>query len=330
MELNQLINENENFIDIIKNEGIHVINYNKNLILKYPYNYNNFDKPWKLYCKGAVINKNTKKILCIPPIKSSIITDINDIFKNNDKMYFQDLIDGTMINLFYDIDNEKWELSTRSNIGGNNKYYNKKFKILFNECGGINIDYNLLNKSLCYSFVLLHKKNRNVSKINKNTIILVDVFNLDTLQYMNDLSTIDISVEKINTHIFTLEEYNQYITNIQFTHLNYNYIGYILKYNNKRFKAINPHFTNIVKLKNNIRDLYSLFSYLYINNNVYNYLQYYPEHTQIFKKQISIVNIIKYELYDYYKKIYITKELTINSVPYQLKPCIYDIHKDID
>lgn len=334
MELNIFISNNSNYVELIKEENINVINYKNYYILKYPYNYDNFDCKWKYYCKGAIVDKNTNKLVCIPPVHSSYINDnINDIFEDNDPVYFQDLIDGTMVNLFYDKYTDQWTVSTRSNIGGNNKLnHSKSCKNLFNESGGTLINYDTLNKNCSYSFVLLHKTNRNVSRIIKNSIILVDIFNLDEYNYL-DIRDINIYKDPyisltIHSKCVNLNEYREHINNINFTDTNYNYKGYIIKHKNGRVKCINPYFTNILKLKNNIYDLRGLFSYLYLNNNVYNYLQYYPEHVQLFKKNIRTVDKIKSEIFNYYRLIYITKEYTLKECPFHLKPCLKQIHID--
>ena len=62
-----------------------------------------------------------------------------------------------MINLFYH--QNEWLVSTRSEIGGYNKWNNKKSFVLtmFDECS--KLDYELLNKNMSYSFVMKHVEN---------------------------------------------------------------------------------------------------------------------------------------------------------------------------
>ena len=65
-------------------------------------------------------------------------------YPDNENIY--PLIDGTMINVFY---KDEWIISTRSEIGGYNKWTNKKsFRKLFEEC--CDFDMNALDTTYCY------------------------------------------------------------------------------------------------------------------------------------------------------------------------------------
>ena len=57
MELDLFIKNNNDFINKAKLEGIRVLKFKDNILLKYPQNYSKFDQKWKYYCKGAVIDK---------------------------------------------------------------------------------------------------------------------------------------------------------------------------------------------------------------------------------------------------------------------------------
>ena len=220
--------------------------------MKYPYSYNNFDAEWKYYCKGCIINKKTNKIICIPSIKSTNINDINKSTITSNKFYLQNLLDGTMINLFFN--NDKWDISTRSNIGCNNRNKNKSFKLLFNECKGNTIDYNKLNKNYTYSFVLIHKENRNISNILENNLTLVDVYDLQNFKYIYDieeLSEIPNTINKIYSNKYNnLDDIFDYVNT--FKNIDYNWKGFTIKYNNNRIKILNNNFIYVKNLKNNI------------------------------------------------------------------------------
>ena len=58
---------------------------------------------------------------------------------------------------------------------------------MFEECHGGKLDYDKLNKNYTYSFVMQHTENRNISVVNVNHIILVEVRNRDTFDFV-DLS----------------------------------------------------------------------------------------------------------------------------------------------
>ena len=115
--------------------------------------------------------------MLVPPVKSSEIRTKEEFMSPEliDDEY-QYLIDGTMINMFYH--NNEWLVSTRSNIGATNKW-NKTmtFKDMFNECS-TKVDYDTLNTKHTYSFVMRHTKNKIISPVDKNELILVEVYEM--------------------------------------------------------------------------------------------------------------------------------------------------------
>ena len=50
---------------------------------------------YKLYLKGAVIDIDTNRIICLPPIKSLDVSEV----ENQEGAVYEVLVDGTMINL---------------------------------------------------------------------------------------------------------------------------------------------------------------------------------------------------------------------------------------
>ena len=82
-------------------------------------------------CRGLILEKNTNKLVCVPPLKSEDKTLINSI-ENLENFSIEDFPDGTMINVFKY--NNKVIISTRSNFPINCKYFSDKtFRILFEE-----------------------------------------------------------------------------------------------------------------------------------------------------------------------------------------------------
>ena len=335
MELQNYINNNiDDYITKFKNNGLIVKSFSKeNLILvKYKFN-QNLSEDWMKYCRGCIINKLTNKIIFIPPIKSEEIkypiSDETTIDLFNENVNITTLIDGTMINLFYH--NDKWIMSTRSDIGCLNKWNNKvNFKKMFEESIGDQNYLDKLDSNLTYSFVLINKKNRNISNITENCIILIEVYYKDTLNKMA-LSDINFQfnnqdkiklINNLNNNFKSIEEINKF-----FLLLNYNYKGLNININNIRYKIINPKFKYVTELCVNCIDIFTKYIHLKKKDNINLYLNYYPEHKNNFNNYSIKYDIMINELYDNYVKIKITKEISLKEVPFQLKPLIFDIHK---
>ena len=144
MELQTFINNNNDYLSLFKKLNINFKKYSQLglLIVSYKYNFNyDFDKyPFIKWCKGAIIRLSDNKVICLPPQKALIKHNLNDEkYIPNGDFVLQPLIDGTMINLFY-YKNE-WIISTRSEIGGNNKWNKKEqFRKMFDECANLEYD----------------------------------------------------------------------------------------------------------------------------------------------------------------------------------------------
>ena len=324
MELQKFINDNENYINEFKKRGLIVKRFSKeNLILvKYKFN-ENLKEGWMRYCKGCVIDTKTNNLILVPPMKAEKIEYplIQDITKekNYDISY---LLDGTMINIFFH--NDKWLMSTRSDIGCLNKWNNNlNFKDMFFETVKDENFYNKLDQNNTYSFILQHKLNRNVSIIYENTIYLIEVKNKNNLELL-ELPKLDnvINIESLKLILNSKDEINNV-----FNLFDFNLKGLNISINDVRYKLINNQFTFVKDICINTTINMKKFIYLKKTNKLNNYLVYYHEYKNIFKNYESKYDIMISELYDNYCKINISKEIELKDVPFQLKPLIFDIHK---
>ena len=94
--------------------------------------------------------------------------------------YFQDFIEGTMINVFWDYTIDDWNLATRSNVGAKCKYSvtsQATFRYMFLDAmNHTGLEFSYLNKDYIYSFVLQHPENRIVVPILNPQIYLAQVY----------------------------------------------------------------------------------------------------------------------------------------------------------
>lgn len=322
MELQSFINNNQNYLEIFRKNNFKINTFKKLKIISY--NYNNkpeFDKDniWKLYLKGVIIDENDK-IVCLSPMKS-IDVDENNIMNNSNNYNLSYLIDGTMINLFYY--NNEWIISTRSEIGGYNKWDKKKsFRKMFDECS--NIDYDKLNKNYSYSFVMRHIENRNISPINENLLLLINIYDLtdnNNIHIIKDINILNDELIHLSCNKLT---YNN-IDNIN--NLPYYIKGFTYELNNFRYKWINPNFQKIKELKGNNNNINLTYLELRKNGKLKEYLKYFPENNYHFNNYRSKIHQLSNELFHNYRNLFIYKKITINEIEYHLKPHMYNIHK---
>jgi hypothetical protein len=146
----------------------------------------------------SVICDEAGDILCFSPPNSLPADEFKEKYPDieNDDFLVNQIVEGTMINLFYDDragDFNKWHLSTRSGVGANYWYYRtqyitnteepepltpqKTFRKMFDDA----FNWNFVNGFLtnyCYSFVLQHPENHIVLPILKPTLYLVAVYEI--------------------------------------------------------------------------------------------------------------------------------------------------------
>lgn len=325
MELQNFINTTPEYIKEFKNLKLNVRKYSDmGLIIVKSYRNNKYDYekyPWIRYCRGAVIDIINHRLICIPPMKSYEEDNINKIIEDyNSENLYQPLIDGTMINMFYH--NDKWMISTRSNIGAKNSWDGKvPFYDMFLEVLGDEW-FSQLNKKYCYSFVLHHKNNRIVTPIQNNYIFLVESYKIgdsvDDLEKVDELPIID--------GIHTIIELDQSKLYNYSDDLNFSIKGFTIKSKNNRIKWLNPNFVYVNNLKMNHNDKFLNYIGLRQTRMLTEYLRYFPEDQYLFNEYRNQFNSIKYKLHEAYLSHFVRKEKEVKEIEYTLRPLIFELH----
>ena len=163
-------------------------------LVKYDKTKSNMEDPDCNQCRGLVARISDNRAVCVPPPKSCNLEKIYSSIEQWKNLSIEDFIDGSMINLFY---SNGWQISTRSSIGANCRWYGKKtFYEMFNEACDINFDY--LEKNKFYTFVLLHPENIIVTKYYIPEIILVSAGMIENEKYVNlDIYKENIGVKRL-------------------------------------------------------------------------------------------------------------------------------------
>jgi hypothetical protein len=171
---------------------------------KYPYFIYNLESEFiphadlvnRIYRSAILSSEN--KMLALAPAKSLPNTN----FVVSQKVSVNEIVEGTMINLFWDPNLGEWEIATKKGIGGKyfffrNKYdgvseepEQKTFRQMFLDVFSLN---DLpFDKSYSYSFVLQHPCNHIVVPIDKPALYLVHTYKIEgqsnTYAYVNPKS----------------------------------------------------------------------------------------------------------------------------------------------
>ena len=317
MEIQAFINQNEDYLPLLKKMGVKVRSFKDLLILSLPY-HKQPDQNLLIQMRGIVVDKKNHKIVCVPP-KKSILVNVEDLeIGDMEDIEYEELIDGTMINLFY---HNEWLISTRTEIGGYNKWSDKKsFKQMFDETCDFDLDD--LSKEYSYSFVLRHRDNRNVSPIIKDELYLVEMYHISEEIKRVERKDFPDTCAKINyltdpKEMLRLNETSKYIK------------GYTMKRSDpeKRYKIQNNNYEKINNIKTEMNNDLLIYLELRTKGDLTEYLKYYPEKTSLFKGYRNNVHLLSNELYTSYKNVFIYKKHEKKDIPYHIKPLMYDIHK---
>ena len=326
MDLQNFIDQNKvNYLELFKKENLYVRKYSKNglalIKAKRDKEYNYEEHPWMRYCRGAIIDINMDRVVCVPPLKAyyepDLIKILNEI-NEGDKKVFQPLIEGTMVNMFYH--NDEWIISTRSNIGAKNSWDGKiPFHHMFKEIMGTEW-FEELDKECCYSFVLRHKKNRIVVPVEENAIYLVECYRINGDGIHPEiLPEIDGIVSNFDMNEYGLESYNDYLP--------YTIKGFTMKQGNFRLNWINPTYLYVKRLKMNNNHTFLNYIELRQKRLLVEYLNYFPEDQYQFNEYKVNYNKIKDQLYEEYVSIFIRKTKKMKDTNYSLKPLLYELHE---
>jgi hypothetical protein len=301
-------------------------------------------------CRSIIINDN-KEVVCYSPPKSMTYNFFMER-EMNDDVVGMEFIEGTMINVFWH--GESWEFSTKSVLGGKNKFFNypnaKTFKMMFDEaCQETNLKIETLDKTKCYSFVLQHPENRIVIPHDKPHLYLIAVYCIKNT--LNELGiTNNVFIEHTNPielrkwkcwenttikfpAIFDLSKIS--ISTMIYEHAcpngntPFDIVG-IIFYNVKtgnRTKLRNITYEKVRQLRGNQPTLEYQYLCLRQENKVTEFLKYYPETKPYVTICRNNLHLFTKDLFTNYVSCFIKKEKKLAEYSGRYKCHMYNLHK---
>ena len=195
---------------------------NVHSILKYTTRSLNHDELQTLGLLRSVVLDQHGKILAYSPPKCIVPSlnnnnDNNNNDNNNDNILVEELVEGTMINVFYHKPNGQeegadWDLATKSCVGGNIVFHSveanesmqeqkKTFRHMFLECmNEAGLEFDALQRDCCYSFVMQHPNNHIVRQIRAPTLYLIAVYKVDNENLVVEEQCRDEHLARINSN----------------------------------------------------------------------------------------------------------------------------------
>ena len=320
-------------------------NNNEYVILRYDKGFLTHDMATTTGLFRSVICKNGNIKVFAPP--KSIQKDLFMSKHRPETCYAEEFIEGTMINLFYDDETEEWELCTRSSVGGKIAFYKhdirdskKTFRQMFLECmNKSGLEFEMLNKQWCYSFVMQHPRNRIVTPILEPTLFLVKIYKITNRIGATSVCEIEMNEEyKINMKTlcnisfplrFVFDSYEKLQEVWVSPSTDYRTVGVVVyhKDTGHRMKLRNPNYENVRKLRGNQPKIQYHYLNLRKEGKVKEYLKYYPESKEAFNEFRDMLHMFTRILFQYYVACYIKKTKPLKEYPGQYRTHMFKLHE---
>lgn len=273
------------------------------------------ENKWMRECRGIILEKGTNRIVCYTFNKN--YDNISDL---SGEYMVEKSIDGTQIRLFYY--NGEWRYATTRCIDAKKSYWfsEKSFYQLFQDAS-VALNYELMNKEYCYSFVLCHQENRIVVKYDVPKLYHVLTRNMVNLEEVEQ----DIGVDKPEKWDIKYEDVVKLSKGED--NFSFSFEGYIIRdKENRRLKVQNEGYKMVKELRGNVNNLF--YRYLEIRRDglVDIFLKNYPEYEgRIETYQKDLVRLFNF-IYQFYVSRHIKHEVDNDATPTHLKHILYILH----
>lgn len=319
--------------------------YNKKYtVLNIPKNQENAEN---LKYRSVIVDTDTNTLLSISPVKSIPFEEfIQKYPEHTADIQINEIAEGTMIQLFFDHESRKWNIATKSAVGGNNWYFNngaekgtqrpKTFREMFYDALRV-VEYTTplcdipfvrdLDVSYIYSFVLQHPENHLVFHVPHPVLVLVSMTAIVETKFVglygvHFIAQPDFSqvVRHLDTHsgmvnVPLLFSHENVYNNIQ---LNPNMLfsekgaekGVMITNvkTGERTKLENPEYIKRKELRGNHPNLHYNYLALMRTGKVSEFLQYYPMYTDMFRKFYTQYHTLITDVHQAYITYYVHKQ----------------------
>ncbi len=299
--------------------------------------------------RSVVLNKANNVVSFAPPKSLHSDTFIKKYPNKSEVIVAEEFVEGTMINVFWDSCigmGGAWEIATRNKVGANSTFYGNKdgktFRQMFVECcSKTGLNYDMLNRNYCYSFVMQHPNNRIVVPFANPALYLVQVCEIVNtengtcnviVQDMNFIKNDKIwssTTIEFPKKYDDLHRYKDLIETYASMNTSYNIVGFILrnKETNERCKIRNPVYEEVRQLRGNQPKLQYQYLSLRKEGKVGDFLKFYPEHKKDFSTFRDQVHLFTNTLFQNYISCYIRKEKPLLEFPDQYRTHMFALHR---
>ena len=295
--------------------------------------------------RSVIIDNTNTNVVCYSLPKSIPYNTMTTKY-NISELVAEEFVEGTMINIFWDMYKSEWAITTKKTINADCYFFIQKPQLTFREmfldaCKFCNVDLEHLDKSCCYSFVLQHPNNRIVVPFSHPQLYLIRMYRIyenntlehiilpdDNYEFRRNITGFHNTTVRVPS-IYLFSSYDDLNSRFASTKTPYNLLGYVLR--NKLYqehcKVRNPQYNMVKQLRgNNTRIDYHYFT-LRKEHKVTDFLLYYPEFGAKFAELKKKVYTFTNQLYTNYVNCYIYKQNNIEYFNILYKNHMRYIHK---
>lgn len=326
-----------------------VLNYDKTTLC--------FDEPLKTrQYRSVVLSYPENKLLSFSPPKSLTSSEFKKRYPdlNNEDIYINEQIEGTLLHLFYDVRIDSWEIATKKAVGGHYRtFYYKNPKMQKTSVRNMFLDalavprntrfqdvdaLTRLSKDYSYCFVLQHPENHIVFSIEKPALHLIAVYDIlpvtkrvisvPPLMYESWTSFKNIGLIHFPQQI-PINDYQE-IENYYENRKDYTSRGIVITnlHNGEHFTIKNPIYENVTGFKKSfMNSLHYQYLCFHRIGKTAEFLEHFPKYKSEFEYFYKQRKEFIDQLHDFYMTKYVFKLRThlLNTDKYE---CIADVlHK---
>ena len=285
------------------------------------------------YFRSVVWNIETNRPVSFSPFRSVPLEA--STFISKDGLVVEDFWDGTMINLFYDTKISQWIIATRSNIGGNCRFYGPHtfYRLFWDTFAAQNLTAAMLNPYLSYSWVLQHPSNRIVVPVPVANLKLIQVvktgptpadldFALTISEYPALMNLLSRRIPLADTAVtIPMMENMIAVNNTVYCQ------GYVIKdtVTGQRWKIRTPAYKMLHELRGNTPRLDFKWLDLRQKGSLNAYMHHFPEDKEAFDALWTRLKAQTRVLYQTYCDVFKARSLPSRDAPKYLRRLLYDM-----
>lgn len=298
--------------------------------------------------RSVVVNPENNVVLSFALPKSIPLAKFKANHPDMSGVTATHIVEGTMVNLFYDTRTSKWEIATKAAVGGDNWFYRTRYECnkdlvpqltfldMFMDALGAAPDaelndvllFNTLDKSYSYSFVVQHTYNHMVLPIEVPTVYLVAVFrNVFSTVYAVPLENVE------NLFAGSLVKFPTKcdVSEVDLVHTkDWLEMGVMLSHDDSgdRTTVLNPNYVAMKEIRGNHSNLQYHYLELVKRYALCDFLIAFPTYRYLFEEFQRSKNRLINEIHSTYVR-YFVKRQRINRIDKPIFCLIQKIHREV-